>query len=659
MDNLITQLISFNDLINGNFFKIPDYQRGYSWDKSQLEDLVKDIEHISGKQHLHYTGTIVITKSKGNPDSFRYEIVDGQQRITTLIILLKCLSMSIKDEAIDKGYLKRGNIGNEEYVLETNNETNVYFRDCIINDKQMRPCDIKSHQKLKDAKEFFQKWLKKQPKKLKEIYEIVTNQLGFICFSPENTKEIGIMFEVINNRGKELSELEKIKNYFIYYSTIHEKSTLRQRINSLWGEILKYLSKANVWTNNDEDYFLRNCYIVFYSPSKNKSWRVYSELKKKYAPEDSENIDTNIAEIEQFIDFLVMAAQNYAYFINDSVFKSDYQGGFKNDIANHLKRLRCHPVNASILPLYLAGMSYLFSIPIKPEFVNKFLLLLEILNFRVYVLPNTKIARADSKQGELFSWAHELFRDREWNTEDEQKDSFTYADRRKIEGDIFKYALMNMEDFVKDICPEIVFIQSLTTDEDEAIDYYHWNGLRFFLASYEEELNATKLKETWDIEKINITRDNSKEHGNDYLSKEHIWALKNRAKDFPPSVKDKRRLGNFVLIGLLKNIQLSKDDVTNKIDYLIENEAISLIQVQHLKKHLDNAINFVSDRRVRKNKNYFAEVAIKLIDERETELISFALDRWKMPYERFGKFFKVDSFNAKQNGKTENYLLKK
>jgi len=57
-------------------------------------------------------------------------------------------------------------------------------------------------------------------------------------------KEIGVMFEVINNRGKELSELEKIKNFFIYYSTIYNRPSLREEVNYKWSRILFYLNKA-------------------------------------------------------------------------------------------------------------------------------------------------------------------------------------------------------------------------------------------------------------------------------------------------------------------------------------------------------------------------------------------------------------------------------
>ena len=81
-------LLSVPEVFKDRFFKIPDYQRGYSWEVDpQLLDLRKDIENIYSKNYKHFTGTIVAAKINGSENHL--EIVDGQQRLTTLVILLK------------------------------------------------------------------------------------------------------------------------------------------------------------------------------------------------------------------------------------------------------------------------------------------------------------------------------------------------------------------------------------------------------------------------------------------------------------------------------------------------------------------------------------------------------------------------------------------
>jgi len=646
-NNIVTGLLSVNEIVKNNFFKIPDYQRGYSWEIDQLDDLIKDIEHIANKEHRHYTGTIVITKNVNGKN----DVVDGQQRLTTLIILLKTIfdTDPVKYSSIKENFIIR----DDQYVLETNKDTKDFFKDAILGTKKNLVADIKSKQNLLFAKEYFLQWLKNNSS-IDKIYSTIINKLGFICFSPQNTNEIGIMFEVINNRGKELSELEKIKNYFIYYATIHSNNLLRDKINTSWGPLLKHLSEAHIVSNDDENRYLRNCFIVFYSANKQKSWNVYDELKEKYKPEDIEHIDDKIKEIINFIDFIEQAAQSYAFFSNDAIFKREYSGKLSNEISKSLSRIRCHPVNASIMPLYLATMTYLFD---NPQEVLNILNLIEIVNFRTYVIPNTKIARADSKQGDLFNWARELYIDRDWHSDNDENEYFTWKDR-KIEGDIFAYIKMYLEDFVQVLCPEEIFIQSLTIDNDESIDYYNWNGLRFFLASYEEKLNEER-KESWDIERILISREDAKKKGkgNDYLSKEHIWAKANRVADFPEDWKEKRRLGNFVLLGLSSNIQLQDDEIENKVDFLIKNSSISMLQVNKLKDYTCKAIQKASSRRDYKTKYYFLDIAISIADQRETDLIKFALDRWKLPNEKFVRFINVDAFKANDLSKNENYFL--
>jgi uncharacterized protein with ParB-like and HNH nuclease domain len=652
MNNVVSELLSIEEIVKDNFFKIPDYQRGYSWEESQLTDLIKDIDHIATITHKHYTGTIVITENK---DTKKYEVVDGQQRLTTIIVLLKLIydTDPIKYAQIKENFIVRND---GEYVLETNAETNIYFKEAVLGNKKSLPDEIKSITNLKFAKEFFSEWLKTNEHRIDEIYQTVINRLGFICFSPTNTNEIGIMFEVINNRGKALSELEKIKNYFIYYATINSRNGLRNKINDNWGSILKYLSQAYVTSNEEEDKFLRNCYLVFFSANKGRSWYVYQELKEKYKAEDKIDIDKKVIEIEGFIDFIQQAAQFYSYFFNGDFFKIDYKQEFKDTLDTALKRLRCHPVNASILPLYLATMTYLYE---RPNDVIEMLDLIEKVNFRIYVLLNKNIARSDSRQGDLFTWAWRLYQERNWHS-DNFPDEITIWNGQKIQGDIFTLISSLLIAFTSALCPEEVFVQSLTIDNDEtAVNFYHWNGLRFFLASYEEQLNRKKRKETWDIEKILITRDKATgDQANDYLSREHIWASENRANDFPWNWKEKRRLGNFVLLGMTSNIQLQKEDIKDKIDFMIEKSLISMMQVEELKKFCENATKVASERRERKTKYYYLYQVISLVDQRENELIKFALERWKLPKEKLNRFIKIDVFEANKLGQNHNYFLK-
>lgn len=647
---LVSELLTTNQIFDGRLFRVPDYQRGYSWEERQLEDLVKDIDYIANREYKHYTGTVVFASKE---DKGRFDIVDGQQRITSIVILLnEILKFNpTRFAAIKRTFISRDG----DFVLELNAETDAFFKDLVLRNKDGVYPENKSAKNLSIAKNFFREWVERNADRIDEIYLTVTEKLGFLCFAPTRTDEIGIMFEVINNRGKALSELEKIKNYFIYFATIHGDVDLKDKINSNWGDILKRLNQASVSTNDEENAFLRNCYIVFYSTNKSKSWNVYDQLKELYPPLATDRLPEKLQQIGQFVDFIQGASRNYAFFFHSTRFKEEYDGPSGVEIAAELKKLRCHPTHASILPLYLSAMSYLYD---RPSHVCEILELLERVNFRIYVLPNARAARSDSHQGKLFHLANALYGHRAYTfVEDEEKDFTGLSNVKDV--DVFKLVKQELHDFCLERCPEEVFVQSLTVDLDEDIDFYQWSGIRFFLACYEEYRN-TNRKESWDIERILRSNKEAKKEGshNDYLSREHIWAAKNRVQDFPENYVHKRRLGNFVLLGLSANIQLQAHDVEEKVKTLMDKATSSMMQVNDLQLYLDNAIDSVQKKRSKRTKHFFEDVARSVIDQRETELINFALERWKLPDEEMGRFDRVDSFAAQEQGMRRMYYLK-
>ena len=134
-----SSLMSLNELFEGRFFEIPDYQRGYSWEKQQLEDLTQDIVNMFNKQHMHFTGTIVAAQKNKKVNTF--DIVDGQQRLTTLIILVKeiinqhndkyghLVEKFIKGQAIKKILLEVGKQNEEKVKSWVDTQVNTWMEE--------------------------------------------------------------------------------------------------------------------------------------------------------------------------------------------------------------------------------------------------------------------------------------------------------------------------------------------------------------------------------------------------------------------------------------------------------------------------------------------------------------------------------------------------
>ena len=115
------QLQSLSQIFKGSYFQIPDYQRGYAWEEKQVQALLDDIKYLMGSQYIHYTGTIVAKKN----ESF-YEIVDGQQRLTTLIIIIHGLLKKVNNKEYEELFVKRGETGNQRFVFQANRDTKVF-----------------------------------------------------------------------------------------------------------------------------------------------------------------------------------------------------------------------------------------------------------------------------------------------------------------------------------------------------------------------------------------------------------------------------------------------------------------------------------------------------------------------------------------------------
>lgn len=668
MSQLAT-LLSIKEIFKDRFFKIPDYQRGYSWEDDQLWDLRKDIENLYTKQHKHFTGTIVAAKDASRENHF--DIVDGQQRITSLIILLtEIYKRNPENHAEIKGlFLIRGAVGNEKYVLTPNEETRLFFKELIF-DGGTPEIRIKSHACIANAQTFFRNWLSESSTNFEEIKKVVMDLLGFILFSPPSDKEIGIMFEVINNRGKSLSELEKIKNYFIYYATVHDKETLRQTINDNWRHIQENLSMAGQTSNEGENSFLRFSYIVFYEANKEKSHAVYTQMKSKYLPQESDpgKIDSHVGEIQRFVRFLANASKYYAYFFAPGQYPNRNNNANYQRIVKALTYLRCHPVNASIMPLYLAVMDS-FNQPQPPGILDiesqvaDLLELLEIANFRLYVLPGV-FARADTKQGDMFYFANEFHRVPTWVAnplQETEKARFNWGVIHT--GNIYDWLKVELREMILSQCSVKKFVEVLTLDAEEQYDYYNWrDGLRFFLSCYEEK---KKLENglPYDILRMLKTRNEVKETPNAYLSLEHIWAQANLASAFPSNCIEKRRLGNLVLMGLSANIGQQDDDIPTKIANLVtENHigrgSLDLHQIAELEQILNEILAEASfANATEKTPEYYRDLSRAICDVRETRLIEFALRRWALPSEQPDIFQKVDSFKPQELGLTYSYQL--
>ena len=221
------------DIYNRRFFEIPKYQRGFAWEKEQIIDLYEDINEAIETGSNHYIGTLVLSQIPNKED--HYYIVDGQQRITTITMLVNEIIKHFSRK--DRDYYRRFYIAEEKGVLrlKTLGKDNQYLSN-ILKGKVGQPQN-KSQRNLKEASE-----------EIQTIANNIEDKKGFLNyieklevmeFIEKSEGDAIRIFQTVNDRGKDLSNMEKAKSLLIYFSNRYLEKKLDDRINDVFGDIFE------------------------------------------------------------------------------------------------------------------------------------------------------------------------------------------------------------------------------------------------------------------------------------------------------------------------------------------------------------------------------------------------------------------------------------
>jgi len=221
------------DIYNGRFFEIPKYQRGFAWEKEHIRDLYEDITESIETSSNHYIGTLVLSEITNKEDC--YYIVDGQQRITTITMLINEIIKHLSK--MDKAFYHRYYIAEEKdrFRLKTLGKDNKYLSN-ILKGKVGEPQN-KSQRNLREANEEIQAIANNIEDKRSFLNYI--EKLEVMEFIEDNEGDAIRIFQTVNDRGKLLSNMEKAKSLLIYFSNRYLDKKLDDRINDVFGDIFE------------------------------------------------------------------------------------------------------------------------------------------------------------------------------------------------------------------------------------------------------------------------------------------------------------------------------------------------------------------------------------------------------------------------------------
>ncbi|MFP6231990.1 DUF262 domain-containing protein [Helicobacter pylori] len=231
-------------------YSIPNYQRDYAWKDKNFRDLWEDLEEAIGynkKGYKHFIGTMVVAKNEDNKKL--YDIIDGQQRTTTIFMLLHVLAneQNEKDKQETRKYLYQKG----ELKLEVASQNQSFFKTLLEAAEKgsishcEKDADTEGKQNLFEVlKAILDEISKLNKEEANERLEALLKMVLMRLEEPDPGRAIRT-FQSVNDRGVPLLLLDKLKSLLIYYSNTFcdGKRGLDQFINDHFGEIFKIFAR--------------------------------------------------------------------------------------------------------------------------------------------------------------------------------------------------------------------------------------------------------------------------------------------------------------------------------------------------------------------------------------------------------------------------------
>ena len=619
---------SLDSLFKEKIFRIPDYQRGYAWQKNQLKAFWEDLTNLNDDRS-HYVGVLTLKEIPQNQisetdneswlvedHSYRmYHIVDGQQRLTTFIIFLQSFveffkalpdnenkseesifvteSLTLAD--LQSRYLfkikpKGVEFRTYKFGYTDDNPSYDYLRFQIFGEAGKGLGQETFYTlNLSNAKTYFTEQIrelhkpKEEIKGIQEIYKKLTKRFLFNEYVIKDDFNVFVAFETMNNRGKKLSDLELLKNRLIYLTTLYSdkeidpasRKHLQDSINNAWKEIYHHLGRNKSHPLNDDD-FLRAHWTMYFNYSR-KTGRDYIHflLNEKFTPQNIhkkvEKEVNNLQEVEEQsseADNLDIDDENVETPTETKVI-AHLQPKEISDYVNSLKESIVHWFN-SFYPDLATDVS-----PDEHEWIHR-LNRVGMAYFRPLVMSILKNERDKNARIKIFQKIERFvfIAFRTTSARSNYKSSEFYNAARQIDRNETSLDGISQK---LDSALSFTFNPDGTLRKDEFYNilyrkfengsgYYSWSGLRYFLYEYELYLlsNAIQQKVFW----TNLLKTEK-----DKISIEHIYPQTDTEPEWVEAFSGvsennkkyyKASLGNLLLLSVSINSEMQNDSLDDK-----------------------------------------------------------------------------------------------
>lgn len=583
-----------------------------------MRDLLEDIEYSyeermsdEDSNFTHYFGTLVMLE-KGVEDAEtndfeKYDIIDGQQRMTTVAILINGINEQLRsidedkldidpDSSVTPSKLATDN--REDFIITYDTErlrldgmNDPIFQSLVVHNQDLNQIqtDTISQRRLVRAKKEIREWL--EDKKgiyttedshddyfefLRQIQKIVKTGLEVTEYTVEDETESGRLFEVINDRGKSLTNLDKIKSYLVYCSARFNDNDLSIDIYRKVGEVIENITKFG-GDDGDIETFVRYHWMLFSGElvlarqSDSEYTTVHRRIKHLEKHASLNQGEEQVRDwINKYLESLTKCSEAYLEIKYPDEIDSGYEG--EDEIIEDLDGINRLPVSNNFLPLLMATHH---RYGIGREFHNV-VSLCEKLSFRVY---NVAGRRTDAGRAALQRHGYWI----EYAGRQEVAEDIFHGEQAALKFDTMAEAIPStcrrIESEIGDNCPDTYFMDCLLrTDIFDGTDRNDgWTGMRdtdvirYLLYKYEKHLRMESSLDNisqippfsqWKQEGITIEHIHPQTPGED-------------EEDSLDEITD--TLGNLVLLGQRDNSSASNLNYEEKHDELYADSSMQMI----------------------------------------------------------------------------------
>ncbi|WQZ74510.1 DUF262 domain-containing HNH endonuclease family protein [Helicobacter pylori] len=574
------ELLNLDGVVEKGVFEIPSYQRGYAWQDRQLKDFWNDLEHVSKLgDKFHYMHSLTLRELENEFESSTFEIIDGQQRLATSLILLGLLAKITQNKDPKYSLINLEPILSYKYY-----GLSEAFRAIMEEEKDLEAFKTSFYAKnLIKAYEFFQEKISDTPVgTLEKMFDALIKKMLFsVVELNDNRIDPFSSFETINNRGKDLSTLELLKNrlHFVAHKICDEEDleNLQNEINDTYT-IIYYDLRS--FEDDHLESFLKHFVAYYYGENSKFKERLLNTAFDAYKKYDTYPYD----EYEKINDLLLyLSYSSKVWYFLHTLDNEELRIEITPKMCGLLDKMRCLnalsdnaflPLLLSLLTIQLVGRSGDERHYTTKE-LESLLEYLERFGFLIY-----GVAGKNTAKNEWIELAFQAFRAyRFW------ENKITIEDLQPLEKHFFKGEHSGLKLLENNI------------NFNNAKKWYEWNkALNYLLYEYELYHNPeTTLNFDSSIESIEHILPQKPDQG--YSAKEKSWA-KN------PHIV--HALGNLLLIPKNANSSLSNKPFEEK-----------------RKAYLKGSY---SEKEVAKN----ASFGIVEIQERSEKLLDFLIARYNI-----------------------------